>query len=360
MILIYPLLYYIAFFLAGSVGEKRTSLCLKTAIVFIISSVVIAALLVAILRREQMGGLILVAMLLTICFPPLIWGLGACLGVASKRLWVLKRRGFALALGGVSIFIPVILLGFFFYDGHIKKTERIAALEAYQSLTLRDKLGEQKITIPISPQFELRYRCYGDENLQGDERFETIRRCRVHKDIDKLRYLSIDTRPDYAPELSHIKISMVRQKCKPKFSTECVQSEVMDKWCAGREALKQSIYCAGESRHRLRFERYKGAGQSEPAVERLYQNAAPDSGLEPVGKDISGAPVLTRCSKIRDERVAQNGGSRLCYLKFTIADDVIAHVTLDDFPPDRLKPEAEAMFKYTHDIWQALRGELGE
>lgn len=360
MILVCPPLYYIAFFIAVYMNENRAPKCLKVAIGLLISSLTITVLMAAILWNEMMAGLIFAVVLLMMSFPLASWGTGVCLGVASKRLWLGKRHGWALALGGASVLIPMTLLSLFLYDLHINRLERAAALQTYQSLTIKDQLGDRAVIIPISPQIELRYRCYGDNNLERGEHLKVHQKCRELKNVEEIRSLSIEARPEYAPELSDIKIYIVSQNCKSKLSTDCVQSEVMDAWCAGRKNLKQSIFCAGDRRHRVHFKRYESSAKATaPSTygERLHIRNAPDSGLKAVGEDVFGTPVLIRCSKVRDERFAKNGGSRLCYLKFFISKGVMANVTLDNFPPETLKQEAEEMFKYTNDIWQAFERE---
>ena len=361
--LIYTIvLFYLPFALAywrvKSIETWATKIGLG---IFIASLVMLAFIFWAV--RGPGSAFAAVGLIFVFVYPVFFIGSGIGLGAKAK---VYALRGFKRR-SRLMMWLPLAgyaaLLMWFAHSSFQKQRSAIAKQSAYQSLTVEETLESHNLSIAISAQIELSYRCHFDASAGA---FHAG--CEA-KDYDlDYRLKHARERSEKAPHLWGITVFPNAQNCKEYTlnKRDCIAPEKLRQWCARRPELSASVWCKNELLYKLDYDGYRAPSEAALALDRQSWAAAD---IQSIGTDINGAPVHVQCSKIRDQlnadRLAAKSKNkplgRLCRVSFLVAENIMVEGRFNSHNPETTKDSASHIYAQAHAYWNEMSGEaIGE
>lgn len=151
ILLLCTTLYLVSLLLTLLAGEHGVAIMRRTSIWLILVPIGLSAVISQI---PGIGVLLLFTMIPTLFLPMLSVGIGLLVGSFSRALRLRGRGPVGWGILGGAIVLPAMGFAVMISQQMERIAERRAALEAFQSLTIEGRIGEETIALPASPQIE--------------------------------------------------------------------------------------------------------------------------------------------------------------------------------------------------------------
>ena len=351
-------LYYIPLLVSYALNENTNFKKILIGVSIWVPIVVIATHFFVLNKmRDDFYILVIIAFLI---IATIFVSVAVALGRWAKSL---KSKGKPLdskLLLAVAILIPIMCWITLSANTARKLNLEQAKKDYYQSLTLAEKLGEEKIYIIISPQIYLSHGChlyrYGTRSHKA---------CKAAAQYDKDYFVKdIEDRELSGPILYYIEVSPIDESCvaNRKGVYRCVSPDEVSTWCNTRVDLDSSIWCTNKMKNRLEYKRY-----SVPAEHAVNEDTERWK-VETIileSQDFLGNQVQVSCSRHRDKGPTERPQTsdttinsplnRLCRIKYNIAPDVEVISRFEVTEPEALIPQAQQTYIYSQDFWQDMK-----
>lgn len=325
----------------------------------VIGIIAISCLVMFLMRNEMMGGLILAGPFVLIVIPIFIIGLGMSFGGAAKVLRLKHMTRLSVILMSASLILPAIGFGVVIKIEMDHRNSRKTDLLNYQSKTILDALGPHAVTLPISPQLMLGYKCSTSQLSQTN-----YRACRTGNYDQNYTLQHLSNRETFVPRLRYIDIRSSVEACRKgyRWTSGCIHQSLQGQWCNQRKEHTDRIWCTNTLSSGIRYETTTEA--SDYSVKRDTTNWVFETTLSDT-LDVNGQGVAISCSALRDRRIIttqQNRSifslnrvpDRLCRIQYLISADIKVTVKFENSSPDTLRPQAQELYQYAESFWAEM------